>query len=176
MVGASGVKSTVDSTHKTRITFIISAEHWPFGRTAATPATDAIAFWVSHLLEYYKYLCDLKCTVNHVHCNRFLFFMMMESSLSYSMGDAVSAVTSECVCVRALRHIKHKSNCHIILVVDVCVNIEIFALPLTHTHTHSDHIYVRLLRFKYHIYVVELCTQFTGKNLSFAIMSSSLHQ
>lgn len=171
MVGESKVKSTVDSTHKTWITFIISAVHWPFGRASATPSYWCNCFLgVSHLLEYYKYLCDLKCTVNHVlQClNRFLYytacsFMMMESSLSYSMGNAVYQLSRlnvcDCVRVRALRHIKHKSNCHIILVLDVCVNIEIFvvyiqifALPSsTHTHTHSHHTYARLLRFKYRI-------------------------
>lgn len=106
MVGESTVKSTVDSTHKTWITFIISAEHWPFGRASATPATDAIAFWVSHLLEYYKYLCDLKCTVNHVlQClNRFLYDSMFlhDDGIKFVLLDGqrvVSAVTFECVCV-----------------------------------------------------------------------------
>lgn len=157
MVGESKVKSTVDSTHKTWITFIISAEHlaiWPgfcYTQLLMQLLFGGISFtWVLQIFMRFEVYCQprtLQCL------NRFFYytacsFMMMESSLSYSMGNAVYQLSRlnvcDCVRVRALRHIKHKSNCHIILVLDVCVNIEIFvvyiqifALPSsTHTHIH----------------------------------------
>lgn len=108
------VKSTVDSTHKMWITFIISAEYWPFGRASATIYYPLllvqllfgclIYFSVTNI---YAIWTVLSTTYSHVWIGCFTtecFWMMVKSSVPYSTDIAVLAVTFVCVCVCAKTH------------------------------------------------------------------------
>lgn len=132
------------------------------------------------------------CTVNHVlQCsNRILrngMFLNDDDEIKCALLNGERCFSCQvCICVCALRHIKHKSNCHIIPAVDVYVNIEIFVVYIyifagpharTHTHTPFTLTFASYASSIWRAYTPLNCVHNSReKNLSFAIMSSHSHQ